>query len=298
MYRPASPPPVLPPHVSVNVVGRSELLRDGFTGRQITDAVRGGTLLRPRNGHYLPPHAHPQVAEAVRLGGRLDCVSVLSHLTVFVWKDRRLHVQLDPRASRVPDPAVGVVRHWRPTIADAAGTTTPVVEALIQAVLCQPPRAAIATLDSAWNLGLVDEADSADVFTALPHRYGRLRDLIDPRAGAGTETLVRLMLRALGYVADLQVNIPDVGFVDLLVDGWLIVECDSAKHHGSWHDHKRDRRRDAMALAHGYTTVRLLAEDVLYRPEWVVDVLRRALADAGQNSGDRRRAARRATVSR
>ncbi len=217
----------------------------------------------------------------------MDCVTLLSELSVFVLEDRRLHLQLDPDASRVPVPAAQAVRHWRSSASAVDATITPVVEALIQAVKCQPPRAAIATLDSAWHLGIVGESEIAEIFATLPRRYRRLRQLLDRRAESGTETLVRLMLRGLGYRPELQVRISDVGYVDLLVDGWLIVECDSAKHHGTWQDHKRDRRRDAVAVAQGYTTIRLLAEDILYRPEWVLEVLRGALASGRvQNSGE------------
>ncbi|WP_231902722.1 endonuclease domain-containing protein [Microbacterium sp. TNHR37B] len=212
----------------------------------------------------------------------------MSHLTVFVLDDRRLHIQLDRDASRVPAPPTRMVRHWRPTTVAEDVTTTSVIEALAQAVRCQSPRAAIATLDSAWHLGLVDERGVADVFARLPSRYRPLRALLDPRAESGIETLVRLMLRQLGYDAELQVPLQDVGFVDLLVDGWLIVECDGAAHHRSWEEHKRDRRRDALAIAQGYTTIRLLAEDVLFRPEWVRDILRGALASRAQHSGTRR----------
>ncbi|MFF8188078.1 endonuclease domain-containing protein [Microbacterium sp. NPDC016588] len=153
-----------------------------------------------------------------------------------------------------------------------------VVEALAQATRCQPPRSAVATLDSAWHLGLVDEADIGEVFARVPRRFHVLRVLLDPRAEAGTETLVRLLLRHLGCRVEVQVRIDGVGRVDLLVNGWLIVECDSAQFHGTWHVHKNDRRRDMAALERGYATLRLLAEDVLYRPDRVRAALQRVLA--------------------
>jgi hypothetical protein len=43
---------------------------------------------------------------------------------------------------------------------------------------------------------------------------------------------MRLLLRALGHRAEVQVRIAGVGRVDLVVDGWLIVECDSRAYHG------------------------------------------------------------------
>ncbi|WP_307481975.1 endonuclease domain-containing protein [Microbacterium trichothecenolyticum] len=140
---------------------------------------------------------------------------------------------------------------------------------MAQAVLCQPARHAIATLDSAWHLGVVDVDGINEVFRRLPRTFQVLRTLLDPRSEAGVETLVRLILRTLGHRAELQVVIEGVGRVDLLVDGWLIVECDSRQFHSGWESHVRDRRRDAAALAQGYCTVRLLAVDVLSRPDAV-----------------------------
>lgn len=81
---------------------------------------------------------------------------------------------------------------------------------------------------------------------------------------SGPETLVRLILRGLGCDVDVQVQIPGVGRVDFVVDGWLIIECDSKAHHEGWDAQRRDRRRDIAAAALGYTTIRPLAEDLLY----------------------------------
>ncbi len=286
MLRPATPTPTLPPDVPRAVLTRHDLIRAGATARDLARAVSVGVLRRPRRGRYLPRDTNPDVVEAVRCGGRLDCVSLLRVLSVFVLDLDGLHLQLEPDTTRVPSPAHPAVRHWRRSAAEVHATTTPVVEAIVRAVLCQPPRAAIATLDSAWHLGLVDEVGIGDVFARLPRRYQRLRGLLDPRAGSGIETLVRLMLRSLGYHAELQVEIVGAGFVDLVVDGWLVIECDSTAHHSTWTSHKNDRRRDAAAVAQGYVSLRLLADDVLHRPEWVMDVLRRTLSHGPvHNSG-------------
>ena len=288
-FRPSRPEPVLPENVPPRLWSRAELRRGGATPRDLTTAVRSGLLLRPRRGAYLPSGTDPQVVEAVRCRGRIDCVTLLRRLSVFVVDDRRLHMQIDPHSTRVAEPDASTVRHWRSTGSADDATVTSVVEALVQAVRCQPPRVAIATLDSAWNVGLLDEESLSEVFEALPLPHRRLRNLLDPRAESGIETLVRLILRSLGCHVELQAAIPDVGFVDLLVDGWLIVECDSRAYHGSWDDHRTDRRRDAAAVAQGFTTVRLLAEDVLHRPEWVREALRRALSHRPvHNSGKRR----------
>ena len=178
----------------------------------------------------------------------------------------------------MPPPSDKIVRHWRPTSMPRDALVTDLIEALVQAIRCQEPRAAIATLDSAWHLGLVDEEAIAEVFSRLPRRYRRLRGLLDRRSESGPETLVRLMLRALGCRVDVQPSIRGVGRVDFVVDGWLIIECDSEEFHSSWLAQRRDRRRDLAAARLGYTTVRLLAEDVMWNRELVQAALKDVIA--------------------
>ena len=80
---------------------------------------------------------------------------------------------------------------------------------------------------------------------------------------------MRLILRSIGCVFDVQVVIAGVGRVDFVVNGWLIIECDSEEHHSSWADQKRDRRRDQAAAARGYATYRPIAEDILWHSDEV-----------------------------
>lgn len=272
--------PTASPHQTLTTLAFSpaELYELGISRHHVSKLVATGQLLRLRRGRLVTAEAPAELVQAGKLGGRLDCVSLLATLGVFVRSsDVRLHVQFDVGASRLPSHG-HVTPHWRVTRAAREQLAAHLVEALAQAVRCQPPRDAIATLDSAWQHGLVGESEIADVFGLLPRRYRGLRALLDARAESGPETLVRLMLRALGCSVQTQVQIEGVGRVDLLVDGWLIVECDSRAHHSGWEAQKRDRRRDLAAAARGFTTVRPLAEDILWWPETVVELLRRALA--------------------
>jgi very-short-patch-repair endonuclease len=159
--------------------------------------------------------------------------------------------------------------------ADAVGDScTSLIDALVLSVRCQQPRNAVATLDSALNGGHIrpDELD-AD-FARLPPRFQTLRGLVDGRAQSGPETLVRLLARSLGCRVELQVHFSGVGYVDLLVDGWLVIECDSRAFHGDWAAHAKDRRRDAVLAALGYHTLRLAAAMILSEPEAVVAAIR------------------------
>ncbi|MGU3644404.1 endonuclease domain-containing protein [Microbacterium sp. C23T] len=283
---PVPAPPLLAAQVfSATFLGPGALADAGFSRHTIAGLVRTGGLLRLRKGRYCQPGVHPALLTAARLGARLDCVSLLHTIGVFIHTSDRLHVQVDKGASRLPPRGADVVAHWRATTRERETLAADLLEALAQACRCQRPRDAIATLDSAWHHGLVDEAGIAAVFSLLPRQYRRLRRLLDPRSESGPETIMRLMLRGLGCRTEVQVKIAGVGRVDFVVDGWLIVECDSRAHHEGWESQKRDRRRDLAAAALGYTTIPPIAEDILYRREEVLAALRSTLSNPAPRRG-------------
>lgn len=269
--------PATPAVDRTRALSTHDLREAGLTKRQIAEAVERGDLLRLRLGRYATADTPREMIDAARWGGRLDCISLLSHLGVFVHTHSEPHIQIAPHATRLPPRPTTVRCHWRPTSAPTTSLVVDVHEALTQAIVCQSSRHAIATLDSALHLGVIDGPGLDAVFRRLPPRFHVLRGLIDPRSEAGTETLVRLILRALGHRPDLQVGIDGVGRVDLLVDGWLIVECDSRRFHSDWRSQVHDRRRDAAALAQGYVTLRLVAADILSQPDAIRTQLEQVL---------------------
>lgn len=263
--------------VAPTFLSAQALTRQGLTRRHIAQCVRDGSLLRVRRDRYVPATTPPDVIRAARLGGRVDCVTLLSMLGVFVLGHRELHIQVTVGASRLPPRPPGVKRHWRETKAGREDLHADLIEALTQSCRCQEPRAAVATLDSAWHLGLIGEDDLAEIFGRLPVRFRGLRRLLDQRSESGPETFMRLMLRMMGCRIEVQPVVRGVGRVDFIVDGWLIIECDSEAHHSGWDAQKRDRRRDLRAAALGYTTIRPIAEDILYHRDEVFASIRAAI---------------------
>jgi very-short-patch-repair endonuclease len=262
------------------LIRTSELLARGWTKRRIRAALQTGRLLRLRTGAYVPAATHPDYVDAGRLLGRLTGTSELVRRGVFVLAPGCLEVHVAPSASRIPTLGRSHRIHRRALLRtphpDALAVES--IDALYDAVIGQPPRAAIATLDSALRLGLLHPDDLDELFTALPRRFRRLRRLLDARAESGAESLLRLILRAIGCSVECQVTIPGVGRVDFLVDGWLIVECDSEAHHASWEAQRNDRRRDLAAAKQGLVTFRVIAEDVFWHPDDVRTALAALLA--------------------
>lgn len=215
--------------MDVRVFSRAELLQLGHTRTSISNSLADGEIVRARRDCYVDASAPTELMQAVRVGGRLTCVSLLALFGVFVLEHSNLHVhavrgssrQRSPESRRIPlasARARSIRLHW-------ATLCMPVSQAD-----AQPARAAVATLDSALNQKLIHASELANVFALLPAKYGVLRPLVDGRAESGPETLMRLLLRPLGCEVQLQVTFAGVGRVDLLVDGWLVIECDSERH--------------------------------------------------------------------
>ena len=80
-----------------------ELRATGLSRRQIDDLVRAGSLVRVRKGRYVRADAPPALIRAARLGGRLDCISLLSAMGVFVLRNDRLTPS--DRCRRQPAPS-------------------------------------------------------------------------------------------------------------------------------------------------------------------------------------------------
>lgn len=272
--------------VEWRVVSRAELYAQGWTWRRIEVAVTGGWLHRARRDAYLAGDVDARTRAAAEIGGQLTCVSELARRGVFVLDTRRLHVRLHPRRGRRRAVHRDARVHWTGA-GDRGVANAPIVEALAEAVRCQTPIEAIATLDSALHLRVIDEEQLAEVFGLLPRRHAVLRDFLDAAAEAGGESIMRILLRKTGCRVESQVEIEGVGRVDLLVEGWLIVECDSRAHHSSWEQQKKDRHRDQAAAALGYVTYRPIAEDIFWHRERVVAAVRGLLRSFGAGGGPR-----------
>ncbi|XUK61973.1 DUF559 domain-containing protein [Plantibacter sp. RU18] len=275
------------------IFARSTLIEEGMRGREITQAVRDGTIIRVRRDHYALPGLDEDIRSAVRIGGRRACLSTLVAHGVFVFDSTRVHVHVDRTASRLRGPSPteprltasdrsGFALHWRPLDQPCGPLDDDVsfVDALAQSIRCQSPRMALATLDSAVHLGLVDEPDVHRVFSMVSARFRALHRLIDGRAESGPETLLRLIVRSLGLSYVVQPRLANGGRGDLLVADALLVEVDSRAHHAGWDHAVTDRTRDLQAASHGLMSLRPLYQHVVHEPGLVASAITGLLGGA------------------
>lgn len=227
----------------------------------------------------------------MRVGGRLGCISALRSLEIFGFDNRYVHLHMPKQMSRsrspysrsiplTPSNRSGAVLHWWPLSDPDAGTEfrVDVVDALAQAVRCQRPWHALASLENALFQGRINESQLTDVFRSVPEKHHFLRGQIDARSEAGQETVLRRALLEAGLRVEIQVQIAGVGRVDLVVEGRLIVEADSRQAHDGWELHVRDRDRDIDAARQGYVTLRPAYNRTMHTTADVVDAVLALLA--------------------
>ncbi|NQX11318.1 DUF559 domain-containing protein [Microbacteriaceae bacterium VKM Ac-2855] len=257
------------------------MLESIVTSRQlgalsIDPTVEGYERLRP--GWFAQPSATPDERRAALLGGRISCISLLDLVGAFRPPDARLHLAFKPTANRkLADSEV--VAHWSQRVSAPSHSLVRVdrSEALGHALQCQPADMAVAIVDSMLFHRLMSRAEVDAVFAAMPRRIRRLRGFVDGRSESGIESLTRFRLAVAGIHCEIQVIVSRVGRVDLLIDGWLIIELD-----GGTHDEEsaisRDRIRDAESQVGGYAVLRFRYAQVVYNWAYVETMIRDRLA--------------------
>lgn len=250
---------------SGGVMRRAALLRRGATVADVRRAVRGEALVRLRDGVLALPDADPSVTTAAMHGGSVACASALRHFGVWLWDDeRRLHVWLGTSGRRHPHPGCRCVTHH--DAGAAAFGVVSIVQALVQVATCLGDEVFFAAFESAWRRGLIDRAQRAEVRAGLRAGHRWLVDIARADADSGLESILRLRLSRLGIRLRSQVRIIGVGVVDFLLDGRIILEVDGRENHDGVSLRHKDLRRDAIAAAQGFETLRFDYAMVLH--EW------------------------------
>jgi len=259
---------------------------------RIFEAVRRGDAIRVRGGWVAIPAAPADVVRAVRVGGRLSCLSVLKTEGLWCATDRRLHVRVAPGARNLASPTdrriplgrperFGIAlhrSHRAPFLDEPEGPVDSFAWALLHSITCQSKVDAIVTLDSALHQERMSRTELEFLVTGLPMKYRAYLDLTDPRAASGLETKARLGLRRYNIPYETQVKIAGVGSVDLLVGERLVVETDGREWHTKTEAYLEDRRRDLELAALGYAVLRLSYLQVMEQWETVIAVIRAMVA--------------------
>ena len=257
----------------------TDLARFGCTRAVLSGALRRGEIIRVRSGVFASPRASADVVAAAEHGGALTCAKALRAQGVWTLDDdMQPHVSLGAGGRSHPHAPCDCVAHYRPGpmrlgMAD-------VEQALIHAFACYGDELFFAAYESAWNKGLIGSAARARIRATLPRSAEWLLDFARADAQSGLESILRLRLHLMGIALTCQVKIPDVGRVDFVIEGRIILEADGEQNHGSTEQRHRDRWRDAAASRQGYETLRFDYALIIHHWAMVAAAILAALARA------------------
>lgn len=249
-----------------SVARTQTILKAGFSDREIRNAAASGELCRLRHGVLALREAPRDFVTAVLGNGLLTCASGAPHRGLWLLH-RPDKVHLLCRHGGPPNAVVhrgSLVPHG--TAEPVASTT----DILIHGLRCLPGVEAAVMVESAVRQGL----------TTLPYlrqrlpgnRNGTARkvlDLVDGSADSPIEVVARVLFRAAGIHTQTQVGLPGIGFVDFLLEGFLIVEIDGGSHLEP-RQVKKDRSRNNASTLSGYAVLRYGYADAVHNPEKVV----------------------------
>ncbi len=119
------------------------------------------------------------------------------------------------------------------------------------AARCLDAEGLVVVVDSALNGERATPHEVERAVAPAPQAVRRLLDRCDAEAQSGTETMVRLRLRARNITVTTQHRVPGVGRVDLLVGERLVIEVDSHAHHTGVERYEADRARDRRLVQLG-----------------------------------------------
>lgn len=245
-----------------------ELLAHGWTKHSLRSARLRGDIVRPRQGWYCVPEVAGLFQRAVRVGGRVTCVSEAERLGLAVRSTPFLHVAVgahdsrlrrsdDPRRRLADEPDESVIVHWSASPMDGDNFTVPTITALRHLIQCVPLEEVIAAADSALRAGLVTPTEWRMLVEEQPRRLRRFLVRVDARSESLLESIARFRLAAVGIECRLQVTIRRVGRVDLLIGDRLVVELDGWEFHRTREQFEEDRRRDQELARQGFRVIRI-----------------------------------------
>jgi very-short-patch-repair endonuclease len=171
-------------------------------------------------------------------------------------------------------------KRWRLSVPDS----------LLQFALTGSATELVASMDSALRQSMIGLQELDRVFDLLPRRLRRLRARVNGKADSGLETIIRLACEAEGWQVEIQVRIDAVGRVDILIDGWLVIECDGRAFHDNAQAVAVDRRRDAELILRGYRYHRFEYTQIMQQLPHCIEVIRAILRGgrpAGTGTGNR-----------
>lgn len=268
---------------------RAELLVAGAHPESFAPAWADGEIIRVRHGLYAVPGLPDDVMRAARVGGVLASLSAIPLLGLWQPPNSVLHVSVraNSKGLRDPDyPTVPLDRqrpdlqllHDGHRLGRRERLHVNVANCLRQVLRQVTPRLGLAVLDSALRRFGPRAVPLDWLREQLPARCAPVLVAGDPRAEAGSESVMRWELIRLRIPFEPQKELAGGIRVDFLVAGRLVVECVSYQFHSSPADYAKDRKRIAAIARQGYRVLEFTSNQVLHEWEMVEATIAASLA--------------------
>lgn len=170
--------------------------------------------------------------------------------------------------------------HWTDPALIAQARSTGIAPPLLMlehAFDAHPAERAVAITDSALKHRYIRTADLHALAARLPEYLHRAVLSATAKSDSGIESIGRFHLHLLGLDVEVLVRLGPIGTVDLLIDGWLVIEMDGKEFHEG-EQFERDRQRDLQAATHRYRTLRFSWRQVMFAWPTVERAILAALA--------------------
>ncbi|MFJ4266022.1 DUF559 domain-containing protein [Paenarthrobacter nicotinovorans] len=240
----------------------------GFTRRDLAKAISGGAVFRLHRGVYVSRKAAPDVVAAFRANGKLTCVSAARFYRLWTLNsDKDLHLSCGTGLARHRVVHHGQCIHPGHLYLPVAG----VGDVLLHAMRCLPELESLVMVQSAVSQALLTTEFLEKKMGG--NRNGKARailNLVLPRADSLLEVLAHTHFTRAGLRVKMHADIPKVGEVDCLIEDCVIVELDGGTHFKP-KQVKKDWYRSNAALRSGFMSLHYYYEDVVYRPQKMVD---------------------------
>ncbi|GAC1490429.1 MAG: hypothetical protein NVS2B15_09150 [Pseudarthrobacter sp.] len=220
------------------------------------------------------PDADPEFLQAIVSDSVVTCASGASHYGLWLKdKPRRPHLASKHRRGR-HTPKHGRLRF----AADHRLPIASLEDTVIHGLTCLAEVDAIAMAQSAMAQHGLLRADLEAELTAKYYGPARRRlAKADGLSESVPEISARLLFESAGLPFSRQVQIPGVGRVDFLIDGWLIVEINGFQFHSSRAAWRKDMTRSNVAQTQGYAVLSYAPEQVWNSPDMVLQEIEAVL---------------------
>jgi very-short-patch-repair endonuclease len=244
-------------HEAGGVLPTRDLRSLGARPRDLTTAVRSGSVRRVRRGWYTTIEPRDPRFIALRVGGRLTGSSALKLLGAWTWAAQPpVTVSVPRNAARLrfvrrartvydPDEVTSRGSYWSVDPRDA----------LARAVLEASFEEAVTLWDWALSSTIFTESDLAQVANRLPLDARHVIDWADAGSQSHIESVARVRLMQAGYSVTTQEPVGRRQAIDLVVNEVVGLEVDGRAFHAESFEY--DRAKDLTIAIEGRTPLRI-----------------------------------------